>query len=323
MVADHTRGTVLEPRPLPNFVETPNIRRVVDRARAYVGSGFPVHLRGAAGTGKTTLAMHVAATLGRPVVMIHGDEETSTSDLVGGEHGYWTRRVVDNFIHSVVKAEEEVSVKWVDNRLTVAAKHGFTLIYDEFTRSRPEANNVLLSVLQERMLDLPGVGGGEDSYLRVHPGFSCIFTSNPGEYAGVYRSQDALMDRMVTIDLGCFDEPGEVAITSARSGVGAADATRIVRLVRGLRGSGTCAIAPTVRSCIKIARATTALGASVSARDDRFLEVCGDVLVSGCTRGADEDLARIRQALERLVREIDWKANGVARVAVGRGRRPA
>src|SRR2546430_15172050 len=221
MVAAEMPGTVLEPRPLANFVETPGIRSVADRSVAYIQSGFPVHFRGGAGTGKTTLAMHVAARLGRPVVLIHGDEETSTSDLVGGEHGYWTRRVVDNFIHSVVKAEEEVSVKWVDNRLTLAAKHGFTLIYDEYTRSRPEANNVLLSVLQERMLDLPGIGGAE-SYLRVHPDFSCIFTSNPAEYAGVYRSQDALMDRMVTVDLGSFDQAAEVAITAPRSDLGQA-----------------------------------------------------------------------------------------------------
>jgi gas vesicle protein GvpN len=303
MVAEQIPGTVLEPRPLSDFVETPAVTSVAGRALAYIESGFPVHLRGAAGTGKTTLAMHVAARLGRPVVLIHGDEETSTSDLVGGEHGYWTRRVVDNFIHSVVKAEEEVSIKWVDNRLTLAAKHGLTLIYDEFTRSRPEANNVLLSVLQERMLDLPGANGG-DSYLRVHPRFSCIFTSNPGEYAGVYRSQDALMDRMVTIDLSYMDEAAEVAITAARSGMEKADAMLVVRLVRGLRASGACAVAPSVRSCIKVARAARVLGAAFSPEDEGFLEVCRDVLVSGCTRGDAEDLARAGGALERQVAEL-------------------
>jgi nitric oxide reductase NorQ protein len=309
MVAQETPGTVLEPRPLANFVETPETTSVVNRALAYIRSGFPVHLRGGAGTGKTTLAMHVAARLARPVVLIHGDEETSTSDLVGGEHGYWTRRVVDNFIHSVVKAEEEVSVKWVDNRLTLAAKHGFTLIYDEYTRSRPEANNVLLSVLQERMLDLPGLGGAE-SYLRVHPDFSCIFTSNPSEYAGVYRSQDALMDRMITIDLDGFDEAAEVAITAARSDLEKAEATTLVRLVRGLRESGACPIAPTVRSCIKVARAARLLGVAVSTRDDRFLDVCRDVLVSGCTRGDEADRVRVGEAMLRALAGVETRRAG-------------
>jgi len=64
--------------------------------------------------------MHVASKIGRPVVMIHGDEEFSTSDLVGGEHGFRSRKVVDNFIHSVLKTEEDTKKLWVDNRLTVS-----------------------------------------------------------------------------------------------------------------------------------------------------------------------------------------------------------
>ncbi|MCK4417155.1 MAG: AAA family ATPase, partial [Candidatus Latescibacteria bacterium] len=184
--------TVLEPRPLPNFVETPQVRNVCNRALAYIAGGFPVHFRGISGSGKTTLAMHVASKIGRPVIMIHGDEEFSTSDLVGGEYGYRLKKTVDNFIHSVLKTEEDMQRRWVDNRLTVACKYGFTLIYDEFTRSRPEANNTLLSVLQEKMLDLPAARQGGEGYLRVDPNFTPIFTSNPEEYAGVYRSQDAL-----------------------------------------------------------------------------------------------------------------------------------
>ena len=80
----------------------------------------------------------------RPVVLIHGDDEFGSSDLVGGQLGFRSTRVVDNFIHSVVKTEENVSKTWVDHRLTNACKYGFTVIYDEFNRSRPEANNVLL-----------------------------------------------------------------------------------------------------------------------------------------------------------------------------------
>ena len=72
----------------------------------------------------------------------------------------------------------------MDNRLTTACRHGHVLIYDEFTRSRPEANNVLLSVLSEGLLNLPKPGCNGDGYLDVHPNFRAIFTSNPQEYAG-------------------------------------------------------------------------------------------------------------------------------------------
>ncbi len=300
MVIEETGTTLLEPRALPNFVETDSIREIVDRALTYLAAGYPVHLRGAAGTGKTTVAMHIAAKLGRPVVMLHGDEEVSGSHLVGAEHGYHARRVIDNYIHSVLKAEEEVAPRWVDNRLTVAAKHGYTLVYDEFTRSRPEANNVLLAVLQERLLDLPAAGM-DANYVRVHPAFSAIFTSNPGDYAGVYRSQDALLDRMVTIDLDDLDEETEIAITQARAPIGPVEARRIVGLTRALRESAACDVSPTVRSCIKLARAVNLRNVAISAGDSDFRQICLDVLLSGCTRDGAQRRRPLRELLDRLI----------------------
>jgi gas vesicle protein GvpN len=293
--------TLLEPRALPNFVETPFITGLVDRALTYIAAGFPIHFRGASGTGKTTLAMHVASKLGRPVVMLHGDEEFSTSDLVGAEHGYRMRKVIDNFIHSVLKTEEDMSRQWVDNRLTVAAKYGFTLVYDEFTRSRPEANNVFLSVLQEKMLDLPSARDG-DNYLQVHPEFTAIFTSNPEEYAGVFRSQDALRDRMVTLDLDHFDEETEIAISQAKAGLERADAERIVRIVRGLRESGVCEFAPTVRGCIMVAKAMKVRGGSIAAGNGSFRQVCKDILASESSRvGGKAQVAPVREMLDDLI----------------------
>jgi gas vesicle protein GvpN len=238
--------------------------------------------------------------------MIHGDEEVSTTNLVGGERGYRITRVIDNFIHSVLKTEEDMSRRWIDNRLTMACRHGFTLIYDEFTRSRPEANNVLLAVLQERMLDIPMASDGEE-YLRVHPQFTAIFTSNPEEYVGVYRTQDALQDRMVTLDLDHFDEETEVEITVARSGIERLDAETIVRLVRGLRESGVCAFPPTVRSSIKLARAVQMSSSSVATGDGLFRQLCIDVLVSGCSRGGKES-APVREMLFGLMDQHCLKA---------------
>ncbi|MBI4289400.1 MAG: gas vesicle protein GvpN [Chloroflexi bacterium] len=293
--------TVLQPRRLSNFVETSFIRSIVDRALTYINAGYPVHFRGASGSGKTTLAMHIASHLGRPVVMIHGDEEFSTSDLIGGEHGYQVRKVIDNYVHSVLKTEEDMDRRWIDNRLTVACRHGFTLIYDEFTRSRPEANNVLLSVLQEKMLDLPAARDG-DNYLRVHPEFTAIFTSNPEEYAGVYRSQDALRDRMVTLDLDQFDEETEIEITRARSGIERADAEKIVRIVRCLRESGACEFMPTVRGCTMIARCMKVKEGAITVGDSLFRQLCYDILASESSRTGDRDrIVRVKAVLNELI----------------------
>lgn len=304
MVMTRAEGvsTVLEPRPLPNFVETKSIKEITDRALAYIATGFPIHFRGASGTGKTTLAVHVASKIGRPVVMIHGDEEFSTSDLVGGEYGYRIRRVIDNFIHSVLKTEEDMARRWVDNRLTIACKYGLTLIYDEFTRSRPEANNVLLSVLQEKMLDMPTNRNNGEGYLRVAPDFTAIFTSNPEEYAGVYRSQDALRDRMVTMDLDHFDEETEIAITAAKSRMPRRDAVKIVAITRALRDSGVCEYSPTIRGPIMIAKTLKVLHGSVNSRNGVFRKLCLDILASETSRvGSKAQSVRVKEKLNELI----------------------
>jgi nitric oxide reductase NorQ protein len=274
---DNDELIVLTLKQKSDFVQTPAVKSLTDRASAYLSAGYPVHFSGPAGTGKTTLAMHVAAQLSRPVLLIHGDDEFGTSDLVGGQLGFRSSRVVDNFIHSVVKTEENFTKTWVDHRLTSACKYGFTVIYDEFNRSRPEANNVLLSILEERLLELP-VSRMNEGYLAVHHNFAMIFTSNPEEYAGVHKTQDALMDRMITIAVEHYDRETEIDITKAKSGIDHRSAAIIVDIVREFRRLGIQNHLPTVRACISLAKIAVLRGASPEPGDAVFLETCRDVL---------------------------------------------
>ncbi|MFN8729025.1 MAG: gas vesicle protein GvpN [Planctomyces sp.] len=250
------------------FVLTPEVQAITDRAMTYLECGYAVHLAGPAGTGKTTLAFHIAAQLARPVTLIHGNDEFGSSDLVGKDAGYRKSTLVDNYISSVLKTEEKVDVHWTDNKLTTACEQGHVLIYDEFNRSRPEANNTLLSILEEGILNLPRTGG--DGYLKVHPRFRAIFTSNPEEYAGVHKTQDALLDRMVTIPVDHYDEATEQDITSAKSGLAPEQCAIVVHIARGLRQFGASAARPTIRSCIGLARVLASRGVPADIRDDRF-----------------------------------------------------
>lgn len=294
--------TVLNLRASADFVETPTVEAIADRALAYIQAGYPVHFRGPAGAGKTTLALHVARKLGRPVMLIAGDDEFGTSDLTGSQSGYSYRRVVDNFIHTVRKTEEDMVQRWVDHRLSTACREGFTLIYDEFTRSRPEANNVLLSVLEERILILPHTKNGA-GYIKVHPNFTALFTSNPEEYAGTHASQDALADRMVTIDLDFFDHETEVNVTAARSGLDLADAQRIVGIVRDFRASGAYQQLPTLRACIMLANILATQGQRPTGNNPFFRQLCLDVLggKSAFVAPSDDRYARQHKIIVDLI----------------------
>jgi gas vesicle protein GvpN len=298
--------TVLSTQPSADFVETPYIKNLTNRALNYIRAGFPVNLSGPAGVGKTTLALHIAAQLGRPAVIVCGDHEFGSSDLVGGLLGYHKKSLKDNYIRSVLKTDESMTSQWVDNRLTTACQHGLTLIYDEFTRSRPEANNVLLSILAEGLLPLPAARGGEN-YLKVHPDFTAIFTSNPEEYAGVYRSQDALRDRMVTIELGNFDEETEIDITRAKTKLSSRDSRHIVRLVRKVReAKSENRLTPTVRACIVLGKILK-LKDGAGPGSNGFKQICLDVLMSEVT---GKDRKKVSQVIdEALAASFHAEAN--------------
>lgn len=288
--------------PRNDFVETATVQELTKRAVAYMDAGFPVHFRGPSGTGKTTLALHVAAQVGRPVMLVAGDNELSSSDLIGGKTGYHYRRLVDRYIHTVLKHEEDAVQQWQDQRLTTACREGFTLVYDEFTRSRAEANNVLLAVLEERLLALPDMNR-EQSYIKVHPEFRAIFTSNPQEYAGVHEAQDALSDRLVTLDLDYYDRETEIAITSARSSMPPEQTARVVDIVRDFRASGEYDQTPTLRACIMIARVAAMQGLKPSAKDPRFVSICLDVLgpKTAFTKQSRERYSKQQQMLIQLI----------------------
>lgn len=262
-------------------IKTPYIDDIIERAQAYIKAGFPVNFSGPAGTGKTTLALYLAYKIRRPVMLLHGSNEIKSSNLIGGNYGYRKRVRMDNYIHTVQDFEESLYYHWVEGMLSNACSNGMTLIYDEFTRSRPEVNNLLLSILEEKLLSLPG-WQKDNNYLKVHPDFRAIFTSNPEEYAGVHRAQVALIDRMINLEMNQFDRETEILVTAVKSGLPEEKAVLIVDLVREFRKRCELEKSVSVRSSIRIATISRSVGekADPANNGEFFKKIACDILFS-------------------------------------------
>ena len=259
------------------FVETEPVRRLKDRVKLWINAGYPPHIVGSTGCGKTTLAMQVAKELGRPTLWINGDEQMTTADLIGGYSEMEAESVRDKYVHNVLLSKDRTRFSWTDNPLTLACKYGYTLVYNEFSRAKPEANNVLLSVLEEKILELPTMFGDE-RYIKVHPDFNIIFTSNSIEYVGVHKPQDALLDRMVDLYMDYYDFATEVKIVQAHTRMPLHEAQKIVKVVRMIREKMPEPYKPGTRAEIMICQGLRTISGNYSKED--LEQICIDVLAT-------------------------------------------
>jgi gas vesicle protein GvpN len=142
----------------------------------------------------------------------------------------------------------------------------------------------------------------KEGYLRVNPDFTAIFTSNPEEYAGVYRSQDALRDRMITMDLEHFNRETEIKITKAKSGLSSKDCSKLIDVLRKLRESGVCEYVPTIRSAIMIGKTIRVRNGEVDKDDPIFKETALEILTSATSRiGSRNQQKKVKDTLKDLI----------------------
>ncbi|MBM7623254.1 gas vesicle protein GvpN [Sporohalobacter salinus] len=290
----------IEESGMKSFAETDYIKNITNRALMYLETGYAIHFKGLPGTGKTTLALYVAKLMDRPVQIMFGNEDFGRRDLIGGSLGLTKEITYDNFIHSVTKYKEDYNEDWVEGRLLKACKEGMVLIYDEFTRSRPEINNFLLSILEEGVVELP-LTRNKTNQIEVHPDFRMIFTSNPEEYAGVHKTQDALRSRMITLELDFPDRETEIKIVNKNTNVSQRICQSIVDVVRAFRHDSNKSN-PTVRSSIMIANILKFNNLDLVKDKKIIRQIFIDVLLSEISKTHISD--KRREKLEASIGEL-------------------
>ena len=142
------------------------------------------------GTGKTTLAKSIAASIDGRWSRIQFTPDLLPSDVTGG------------LIYNQADRAFELHRGPVFSNLVLA---------DEINRASPKTQSALLEVMAERQVTI-----GSDSNPVPRP-FVVIATQNPVEQAGTYRLPEAQLDRfLMRLSLGHPDQEAELAVLSAR-----------------------------------------------------------------------------------------------------------
>ncbi|MFC4403363.1 gas vesicle protein GvpN [Gracilibacillus xinjiangensis] len=292
------------------LIQDKSTKSLIKRSIQYIKAGYPVHFTGPSGSGKTSIALALAKKIKRPVMLMHGNHELDNKDLIGSFNGYTSSKVVDQYVRSVYKKDETVTESWKDGRLLEAVKHGYTLVYDEFSRSRPATNNIFLSILEEGVLPLYGLKSTEP-FLKVHPKFSVIFTSNPDEYSGVYQTQDALLDRLITLHVGFKGKDQEAVIIREKLGIDRKGAEIISGLIHELREEfGNRKGAPSLRTSLQIARIAKLEDIPINGSRQDFQQLCLDLLGHSVVQGLGLKIEEANELILEVCKKMKEEERG-------------
>ncbi len=232
---------------------------------------LPVLLKGPTGCGKTRFVEFMAEKLGRPLVTVACNDETSAADLVGR----WLVRGGDTV--------------WQDGPATKAVKQGAILYLDEVAEAREDVV-VLLHPLTDHRRRL--YVDRNDEVLDAPEGFMVVASFNPGYRRGLKELKPSTRQRFVSIPFSYPVEAVEVEVLQGETGVDAKQAKRLVAWANKVRGNEALGLAETVSTRLLV-MAARLMVAGLPART-----ACGAALVQPLTD--DGPTARALQDLVDL-----------------------
>lgn len=200
--------------------------------RAAAQQGLPVLLKGPTGCGKSRFVEAMAAELGRPLITVACNEETSAVDLCGR--------------HLVIGGD----TVWQDGPAVRAAREGAVLYLDEIAEAREDVLVVIHPLADHRRqlwLDR------RNEVVTAAPGFVLIASFNPGYQGAMKELKPSTRQRFVTLAFDWPEPAVEAEIVAAEVGIDATVAKRLVAFARKVRGQPELGLPETVSTRLLVA----------------------------------------------------------------------
>ncbi|MCX4820481.1 AAA family ATPase [Streptomyces sp. NBC_01142] len=296
------------------FVGNPSL---VDRALVTLATSRGLMLVGEPGTAKSLLSELIAAAVaGTSTLTVQGGAAT-TEDQIKYSWNY-----------ALLVSEGPSKRSLVPAPMLRGMAEGRLVRFEEITRCPLEVQDSLLSLLSERVLAIPELGGAEGMVF-ARPGFNVIATANTRD-RGVNEMSAALKRRfnfetvfpIPDLDTELALVEAEASALLRRSGVETPPDRDVLEVLvstfRELRSGTTREGAPTDRpsavmstaEAVSVAHAVGIRGWFLRAEAGSAADVVA-CLAGTAAKDSPEDLARLRRYLEQQVsrrRGPQWKA---------------
>ncbi len=200
------------------MLETPTYYREVGREaevfRLASEQRLPLLLKGPTGCGKSRFVEAMAERLGRPLVTIACNEDTTASDLLGR--------------HLILGGD----TVWVDGPLTKGVREGAIVYLDEFLEARADTLVVIHSLTDHRRrLYLDRL----NEVIQAPAEFMLVVSYNPGYQQGFKELKPSTRQRFLALNFEYPDSEVEAEIVVAETGVKPEAARQLVKLAGKIR----------------------------------------------------------------------------------------